>query len=378
MLAWRPDSFWGHYRAAVACFRLKRWSQAAGHLDHCLRRRPDIAASEASLRRASVRWDHSTRRSRSATARSSRHPITPSSTGREPSSGPSRGETGGLVEDLQRFELLEPVAREGVLPERERSGHGRSPSGRGASLPRSPSIWIRAAEPTSRPGPPFGEPRDIDSDELDARVVLAATICWTGASLLGDGSVERRESDGSTSSAPRPRRTPWRSRPPSSTRCSPSTPDTSIARMIRMMDSLEDGRIREAEDDLEQILDHPGLASFLSADPDRFRFLHIGAQRVRPARPGRRRPENRRYVHLDGQSSSGCPGAGRTTTRPPCTAWPPDPIPARSLQPPGSSITPSRPMPGSGNGIRPTRSSIPRGCGSTPRSINSAGASTAD
>ena len=39
LLVRNPGSFWGHYRAAVVCFRMKQWSLAAGHLDRCLQRR---------------------------------------------------------------------------------------------------------------------------------------------------------------------------------------------------------------------------------------------------------------------------------------------------------------------------------------------------
>ena len=40
-LALRPDSYWGHYRAAGMCYGLGRFSEAAGHLEQCLQRRPD-------------------------------------------------------------------------------------------------------------------------------------------------------------------------------------------------------------------------------------------------------------------------------------------------------------------------------------------------
>ena len=43
VLARSPNSFWGHYRAAVVCFQLQRWSKAAWHLDCCLKRRSENA-----------------------------------------------------------------------------------------------------------------------------------------------------------------------------------------------------------------------------------------------------------------------------------------------------------------------------------------------
>ena len=40
-LALRPDSYWGHYRAAGMCYGLGRIPEAAGHLEECLQRRPE-------------------------------------------------------------------------------------------------------------------------------------------------------------------------------------------------------------------------------------------------------------------------------------------------------------------------------------------------
>ena len=39
MLESRPDSYWGNYRAAAACFALSRFDRAATHLERCLERR---------------------------------------------------------------------------------------------------------------------------------------------------------------------------------------------------------------------------------------------------------------------------------------------------------------------------------------------------
>ena len=56
-------------------------------------------------------------------------------------------------------------------------------------------------------------------------------------------------------------------------------PEHIVARMIRMMDSLEDGRIQEAEDDLELVLDHPELIELPVRLPERIAFLTSAAKR---------------------------------------------------------------------------------------------------
>ena len=45
----RPESFWGHYRAAAMAYRLRDPAAAADHLEHCIRRRPENAALRGQL-----------------------------------------------------------------------------------------------------------------------------------------------------------------------------------------------------------------------------------------------------------------------------------------------------------------------------------------
>jgi serine/threonine protein kinase/Tfp pilus assembly protein PilF len=45
----RPDSFWGHYRAAAMAFRLHDPQAAAGYLEHCITRRPENARLRTQL-----------------------------------------------------------------------------------------------------------------------------------------------------------------------------------------------------------------------------------------------------------------------------------------------------------------------------------------
>ena len=52
------------------------------------------------------------------------------------------------------------------------------------------------------------------------------------------------------------------------------------ARRVRMMQLLQEGRIKEAESDLELVLNHPDLAKHLKNDPDEeFEFFRLAARR---------------------------------------------------------------------------------------------------
>ena len=45
----RPESFWGHYRAATVAYRLRDSEAAAAHLEHCISRRPENPALRGQL-----------------------------------------------------------------------------------------------------------------------------------------------------------------------------------------------------------------------------------------------------------------------------------------------------------------------------------------
>ena len=51
----RPDSYWGHYRAAAACYALGSFAEAAMHLDRCLAMRPNNSAIRG-YRAACLAW----------------------------------------------------------------------------------------------------------------------------------------------------------------------------------------------------------------------------------------------------------------------------------------------------------------------------------
>ena len=106
VLAQCPSSFWGHYRAAVVCLRLKRWSEAAVHLDRCLQRRPNNAAVRgqfaACLRELGL-LEQAFRQCNLAVDAAPDHAEFYQSRAYIRA---SRGQTDGLSNDLLRFERL--------------------------------------------------------------------------------------------------------------------------------------------------------------------------------------------------------------------------------------------------------------------------------
>jgi tetratricopeptide (TPR) repeat protein len=279
VLAQSPESFWGHYRAAVVCFRLKRWSDAAGHLDRCLRRRPRNAALRgqfASCLSQMGLLDDALQECDRALDSAPDHAEFYRS---RAFIRANQGRTEGLEDDLKRFEMLSRSLGGSFF----RCPPVRSLGDSGSAVV---STSRRALDLESRPGfaphpdEPLIEDKEIDAEEIDARAVLAATICRLGGrTLRGEPALSEavRPSPLANSVA----------RPIGALGIAATELDKVLAldrghltaRMTRMMQSLEERRFGEARDDLERVLQHPGLPDHLRTGPEKFDFLHLAAQR---------------------------------------------------------------------------------------------------
>ena len=353
VLARSPDSFWGHYRAAAVCFRLRGWSEAAGHLDCCLKRRSKNAA---------LRGQFASCLGQLGLLDDALHECS-----RALDSAPDyaefyrsrafirvkRRETEGLEDDLRRFELLSRFLTRGFF---------RNPPGQGAGnpLPATVPASQRALDLdfnpgfTAQPGDPLVEPEEIQPDELDARSHLALTIITeAGKNRLRDDAAETKLT------------TPG---------AAPSTPDAlaiasaeldkiltldpqhTTARMTRMLKSLEQGRFQEARNDLDLVLNRPVLIGYLRKDPDHFKFLCRVAERfVRHGLVDEALRIADMAVSCSIQSSSNPdPRACATSTRQWSSALPPDRTGPRSLTPPRTSNWRFMPTTNSKCGTSPT------------------------
>jgi tetratricopeptide (TPR) repeat protein len=276
VLARSPDSFWGHYRAAVVCFQLRQWSDTARHLDCCLKRRSENVALRGQfascLRQLGLLDDALHECSRALDSAPDYAKFYQS----RAFIRASLNQTEGLKDDLRRYELLGRFLTRGFF-------HNPPGQGAGNPLPAMVPASQRALDLdfnpvfTAPPGDPLVEPEVIQPDELDARAALALTIITkAGTNKLRD---EAAETDRTTPGA------------------DANTPDTLAvaaaelekiltldpqhitARMARMMQSLEQDRFQEARNDLDLVLNYPVLIGYLRKDPDGFPFLHLATKR---------------------------------------------------------------------------------------------------
>ncbi len=278
LLARNPGSFWGHYRAAVVCFRMRQWSLAAGHLDCCLHRRSknsSVRGQYAACLGELGLLDSAIVECSQALSAAPDYAEFYRSRAFLRAQG---GRTQGLEEDLKRFEMLSRSLTKGFF---------RDPPGQNASEPRSSTVPFtqRALdldrEPVfmARHGDPLDEPEEVPREEIEARAELAIAISKAGAQSLLDGPAASLAPTGSTG-------------PPETPGCSPALdiatvelgkvlkldPEHIGARMTRMAQSLAQGHFDQARNDLELVLEDPKLAD-LRKTPKTFAFLHGEARR---------------------------------------------------------------------------------------------------
>src|SRR5271157_5850296 len=276
VLARSPDSFWGHYRAAVVCFQLKEWSEAARHLDCCLKRRsenatlhgqfaacldklglPDDALHECSRALDSAPDYAEFYRSRAFIR-------------------VNLDQTEGLKDDLRRYDLLRRFLTRGFF---------RDPPGQGAGnpLPATVPASQRALDLdfnpgfTAQPGDPLVEPEEIQPDELDVRTALALKIITNASTnMLRD---EAADTGPATPAAHASTPVALAIAAAELDKILALDPQHITARMARMLQSLKQGRIQKARNDLDLVLNRPLLIGYLRKDPEHFLFLCLVAKR---------------------------------------------------------------------------------------------------
>ena len=185
-----PDSFWAHYRAAVACFQLQRWSEAAGHLDCCLRRRSENAALRGQFASCLSQMGFLDNALEECSRAVESAPDYAEFYRSRAFIRVSLGQADGLEDDLQRFEMLKRSLTRVFF-------HDPPGQGTGNPLPASVPASHRALDLdfnprfTAQPSDPLVEPDDVDPDELKARAALAVTIISkAGTTWLHDDSAD--------------------------------------------------------------------------------------------------------------------------------------------------------------------------------------------
>jgi tetratricopeptide (TPR) repeat protein len=219
MLTLRPHSFWGHYRAAVACFGLDRTAEAAVHLEHCLERRPENAVLQGQLATCLMRlgsYDQALERCNQALGGA---PDLAEFYRTRAWIRATLGETRGLDSDIRHFEVLSRI-----LPREFWGGT---------------AILARLAEgPAGRHD--ATEIGEVAPEELDARTVLATEIYDAGDRELAAAEFGK---------------------------VLLVDPDHLAARFTRAIRAVKDHDFDQAQRDLEVVLCHPDLLEYLRSKP---------------------------------------------------------------------------------------------------------------
>ena len=276
VLARSPDSFWAHYRAAVVCFQLRQWSEVARHLDCCLKRRSENATLHGQFASCLGQLGYLDDALRECSRALDSAPDHAEFYRSRAWFRVSLGQTEGLEDDLRRFELLSRFLTRGFF---------RDPPGQGAgnpllaTVPASQRVLDLDFNPgfTAQPGDPLVEPEEIEPDELVARAALALSIIIKAdTNKLRDEAAETdRTTPGAHASTP----DVLAIAAAELEKILILDPQHLIARMQRMMQSLEQGHLQEARNDLDLVLNHPKLIAELRKNPQVFRFLYLAAQR---------------------------------------------------------------------------------------------------
>jgi serine/threonine protein kinase/tetratricopeptide (TPR) repeat protein len=239
----RPKSYWGHYRAAAMCFRLGRYTDAVAHLGQCLNRRPENATllgQRAACISLLNQFDEALREYDQALE------VAPDAAflfqDRARIKAVS-GKTDGIAEDLEQFELLAHALPRAFL--------GRRSSAPGSNLVGKRGVPFLDLPGGRRPGadPAGWQPEEevrpgaapVEADELNARLDVARKIRVAGDIELAHAEFSK---------------------------VLVFDPDHLPARMERALLAIERSRFNEAARDIECVLSHRGLNTYIAEHSD--------------------------------------------------------------------------------------------------------------
>ncbi len=252
LLALRPESYWGHYRAASACYVLGLFAESVLHLEHCLTIRPDNDAIRG-YRAACLAWLQ-------------RYPEALEECDRALRGTPefaemfrtrafiraASGQQDGLSADIQHFELLGRHAPRRLLDQRPQHDPLEvelPPDGMASRIAESSGAHDAQARLSSRLSLFTGsnESAAVDPDELSTRYVLASTIRKAGQLDLAYAEIAK---------------------------ILRLDPDYIPARMMHAVEAIENRHYDEAQRDLSAVLNHPNLIEYIREDPTLLHCFH--------------------------------------------------------------------------------------------------------
>ena len=236
-LALRPDSYWGHYRAAGMCFGLGRPADAAGHLERCLERRPENPVLRGQLAGCLYVLDRHREALQLCNQALERAPDHAEFYRTRAIIRTKLGETDGIDDDIQQFEM------------RSSAGSVQFGSSEHRGMP------ILALMISQHWSDQLGSPdeaEEIAPEEIEGRLQLADAM-----RRAEDFARAQVELDKILKVAP----------------------DHIPARLARAVIAIKDRQFDEARRELDAVLNHPGLLGHLRGTPDSFasffRVTHV-------------------------------------------------------------------------------------------------------
>jgi tetratricopeptide (TPR) repeat protein len=266
LLALRPDSYWGHYRAAGACYALGSFAdRAAGacyalgsfaetseHLERCLAIRPNNPVIHG-YRAACLAWlERYSEALEECDQAISGAPDLAELVRTRAFIRVASGQRNGLKADLQRFELLGQFLPRRFLGRSLKPDPLDAESARGAIETRRSEIpnALDMANRFSSALSLFAGPNEtlaVDPAELRTRITLASSIRQAGESDVASAE---------------------------NAKILVLDPDFIPARLARAIEEFELRRFNEGQRDLSAVLDHPALIEYLRKDPTLLRCFH--------------------------------------------------------------------------------------------------------
>lgn len=185
MISIRPDSFWGHYRAAAACFGLGRTVQAVSHLRSCLDLRPGNLVVRITLARCLFDLKRPADGLVFCNQALDRAPGNAEFYRTRAFIRAASGQFGGLEDDIRNYEMFSRV-----LPRTFWSGEGldafhASDLGKAGSGPMATvGRWIDPLRPSRSQVVPAADPGEVDVRSALADSLLNARLPRLAAAEL--------------------------------------------------------------------------------------------------------------------------------------------------------------------------------------------------
>ena len=258
LLAVRPDSYWGHYRAAGACYLLGSFRETTEHLDRCLELRPDNPALRG-YRAACLAWlDRYPEALQECNVALAGAPDLAELYRTRAFIRAASGQTTGLAADLRHFELLSHQLPRGLLTHETtfETGEPHSPpSATERRIAEFPKRLDFQSHFVDRIGLSAGsmEGVTIDPSELNTRYMLASTIRKSGEQAIASGEYAK---------------------------ILILDPDHIPARMTRALEAINGRHFAQAECDFDALLSHPQLLEYLRRDPTLLLCFHQASHRL--------------------------------------------------------------------------------------------------